>query len=196
MRELPDFLCSWLTVLLLILLCAAVIVFMRKGLRAERRELELWHELALRDDLTGLFNRAAYNRKIAECQGKSRKNCWILLFDVDKLKKVNDTEGHLQGDRVLIGAGKALSETFSVPGCGVYRIGGDEFAVIAENMEQERISELLKDLEESERREGGFHISKGFAVIENGDCKGAFAAADRMLYENKAAKTANLKESG
>ncbi len=101
-------------------------------------EARKWYRMAFRDDLTGLNNRTAYNQKIEDLQkGEGRGSTGIILFDVDNFKMINDTKGHPEGDRVLKYVGSVLSEIFSSTLYTVYRIGGDEFAVIGERVMEE-----------------------------------------------------------
>lgn len=101
----------------------------RIGVRLER--IRLFKERADRDALTTLPNRRAFldmlKIRIAEGQRYS-KNVSLCLMDIDRFKMVNDTYGHLSGDRVLSGLGKLLSARFrTVDARG--RWGGEEFCV-------------------------------------------------------------------
>lgn len=89
---------------------------------------DLQHE-ALHDALTGLFNRAGYNRLIEELD---EENMCLLLIDVDKFKSVNDQYGHDIGDLVLKKAADVLRHQFRSDDL-IFRFGGDEFAVIMRN---------------------------------------------------------------
>jgi two-component system cell cycle response regulator len=89
-------------------------------------------QLAVHDDLTGLFNRREFNRLLAEestrCQRYGR-TLGLLMFDIDRFKAINDTLGHLAGDAVLRHMAQALRERLRTVDRAA-RYGGDEFAVI------------------------------------------------------------------
>lgn len=151
-------------------------------------EANMWHKLAFTDDLTGIYNRTAYNKHIAELKMRlTESRAGIILFDIDNFKAINDTKGHLEGDRVLQTVAGALSDIFSAPGYNVYRIGGDEFAVIGENISENEIIERLIMLRDRFEKKGDIRLSKGYAIIRD-DIKQAFGDADKMLYTDKASK--------
>jgi diguanylate cyclase (GGDEF)-like protein len=84
---------------------------------------------AERDRLTGLFNRASFDRKLAKAMQKvEREPVTIALLDLDGFKDVNDTLGHLVGDRVL----ETIASQLHLRASGVFlaRWGGDEFALL------------------------------------------------------------------
>jgi diguanylate cyclase (GGDEF)-like protein len=96
----------------------------------ERDAQKLEHyRLAFTDTLTGLANRAAFNRAMSALQQDHSGIRGLLLIDLDNLKKVNDTFGHPCGDRLIASAAQSI--TAVVPMEQAFRISGDEFAVIA-----------------------------------------------------------------
>ncbi len=156
-------------------------------------ELEMWHKLAVTDDLTGIYNRAAYSSHIDNLKSKINANNFsfaIILFDIDNFKAINDTYGHLEGDRVLQLCSKMLCNIFSHPDYIVYRIGGDEFAVILQNITENDLIELLMIVREQENKDIGFKLSKGYSFWNNNsDFSDVFKNADEMLYADKASKS-------
>jgi len=84
--------------------------------------------LAYHDQLTGLFNRYAYDEIIAQNMIAPARRFGLLLLDIDNLKQVNDRMGHAVGDALICEVGRRLASVGS--GLNVYRLGGDEFAVI------------------------------------------------------------------
>ncbi|MEO8650582.1 MAG: EAL domain-containing protein [Acidobacteriota bacterium] len=95
---------------------------------------KLQHE-ATHDALTGLPNRLFFMRRLAEALQKSKQNpryqVSILFIDLDRFKYVNDSLGHLSGDRLLIGISQRLRECMRPPDI-VARLGGDEFVILVE----------------------------------------------------------------
>ncbi len=87
---------------------------------------------SLRDGLTGVANRRAFNRKLAEAFERAmneRHNLCLVLADLDHFKSVNDTYGHQAGDSILQAFAKLLVENVK-GGDTVARYGGEEFAII------------------------------------------------------------------
>ena len=127
-------------------------------------ELTKWHKMALTDNLTGIPNRAAYSAYIKTITDESVNcdfTCAVLLFDIDNFKLINDTYGHPAGDKVLQNCASLLRNVFLNPSCSIYRIGGDEFAVIVRDMSEQFIIDRLLEIGERENKIG-FRLSKGY----------------------------------
>lgn len=89
------------------------------------------------DTLTGIPNRALFNRRLAtalEEAAAEGKQVGLILLDVDHFKTVNDTRGHAAGDHLLKTIASRLASTVTAP-CSVARLGGDEFAIILPGLE-------------------------------------------------------------
>jgi diguanylate cyclase (GGDEF)-like protein len=154
------------------------------------QEEKKWHQMAYVDALTGKSNRMAYMAKINELERiRTREmQIGILMFDLDNFKKVNDTLGHNEGDRVLKKTADLLENIFCEENYSLFRIGGDEFAVIAENVLKEQLEEKLGDLNQILTKQDSCNISAGYAMIcpdENNAVEQAFIRADVMMYQNK-----------
>ena len=146
------------------------------------------YDLAFKDDLTDLFNRNAYIRDLGMLEHKGIKLLWFVIFDIDDFKTINDTQGHLFGDGVLISAASRLREVFNEKNYTIYRIGGDEFLVIARGISEEELVSRLLELKNIEIRCADFRFSKGYSKVENADPRyfnDAFDNADKMLYVDK-----------
>lgn len=118
------------------------------NLQEMRRKLNEYKRLAYIDSLTGLFNRRAFDDRMASAFAKYRKlgGCALILADIDHFKRFNDTYGHPLGDKVLTAVGQTLAK-FAGRSVFVARPGGEEFALIAENMsaaEAFRLAELVR----------------------------------------------------
>jgi diguanylate cyclase (GGDEF)-like protein len=97
-------------------------------------ETQLRHS-ADTDSLTGLANRAAFDRKLEAAMARARSSgtsLLLALIDLDGFKAINDTLGHTAGDDVLRSVGRSLRAPW-LNGCFAARIGGDEFAVIVDD---------------------------------------------------------------
>ena len=152
--------------------------------------------LALTDELTGLYNRRGF-MALAERQLKlgrrSGREMLLFVMDVDGLKQINDSFGHSEGDRALKRTAGVLEETFRDSDV-VARLGGDEFAVLAieadghsEATIKTRLFDSLKSIS-SER--SGCIISLSLGVARFDPCGLAsigelMVKADQSMYEQK-----------
>ena len=105
-------------------------------------EVTKWRTLAERDTLTGCLRREAFSALIEQRRkfGFLAKNMTVAIIDLDHFKKINDTHGHLTGDKVLEYLGQLLNEK-SPEGTLICRMGGEEFVALlpgnlADNMEK------------------------------------------------------------
>ena len=163
-----------------------------------RQEQELEKRLAQAqtqaniDALTGVKNKHAYlmaeaqiDRQIAEHR---QAPFALVVLDVNDLKKVNDTKGHQAGDQHISSACMIICDIFKHS--PVFRIGGDEFTVIAQGKDYARIDKLLDEMRDHNAeaaRTGGIVIACGMAKFDNDACVAAVLnRADHRMYENKA----------
>ena len=106
------------------------------------------HELARKDDLTGLFNDRWFNLRLTEAVAEARHNgkTTVLIFmDLDQFKVVNDCHGHLAGSQVLREVGFLLKRIVQAEKSTVARYGGDEFVMI---LPDTKLEEALRIAEE------------------------------------------------
>lgn len=104
-------------------------------------------EIALRDNLTGMFNRRAWDVKLHaawEKAKKLKKNLSVLMADVDCFKQYNDTYGHLAGDHVLKLVADVMGGCFSSHNDFVARYGGEEFCAVFFGSTQSRSMRLAE----------------------------------------------------
>lgn len=142
------------------------------------------------DPLTGLMNRAAYDA-ISGLLKNMPEPLGLALVDVDRFKGINDTYGHIVGDKTLCRVAGLLRGAFRADDFCI-RMGGDEFAVIFRNMAPdmevivcEKIAAINSALQEPADGLPPTSLSVGVAFSEHGFSDDLYAHADTALYEVK-----------
>ena len=161
----------------------------------DRATSELAHQ-ARHDPLTGLLNHQALTRELElELERAKRYGHGIALvfFDVDRFKEINDTRGHPEGDRVLRCVAELLGGSLRASDLAG-RMGGDEFAAVLVQSDEEAAGVFLQRLHDGldeQSGEGrlpvGFSISPGVAHYpsDGATAEELFRVADARLYEHK-----------
>ncbi|HVT34937.1 MAG TPA: GGDEF domain-containing protein, partial [Nevskiaceae bacterium] len=149
-------------------------------------------EEGMTDALTGLLNRRGWEKHLRleeeRCKRHGHNGC-IVMIDLDDLKKVNDTQGHSQGDELIKRAGQALLSG-ARRGDVLARLGGDEFAYLAIGCQPEHAGVVVRRLAEA-LMNAKVGASLGYALRDiNVNLQGAFDEADRSMYANKRARKA------
>ena len=153
-----------------------------------------WHKIAYEDALTGLKNRMAYVENINNLERnlpKDSRVC-VIMIDIDNFKNTNDTMGHKAGDELLKNVATALQKIFFDVGCVIYRVGGDEFVVIALEVAPEYLKPIVDNINQTkEITELGCSVSIGCSdvnLLENNAFECAFTRADEKMYIQKTKK--------
>lgn len=159
------------------------------------RALDLANELARRDGLTGVKNKSAYKELESKLQERLDSGIHyfpfgILMCDINDLKMINDTYGHVAGDEAIKKASKLICTVFAHS--PVFRVGGDEFVVFLNGDDYQSRHSLLESIRTEVKktlRENGFPIiATGLAVYDPEKDKkvtDVFNRADTLMYENK-----------
>lgn len=153
------------------------------------------NKLSMMDVLTSLYNKRYWEEAAQEefrAFQEDGNDRVIMVIDCDNFKKINDTYGHLAGDKILKHIGYILSDIHDVSAIAA-RLGGDEFAVLMEaNVEQatkiaSQIKTKIASSCEFHELERGCSVSFGLACFESGDesFTNAFDRADKNLYKQK-----------
>lgn len=150
------------------------------------------------DQLTNLPNRYRFEQYFYE-SGKSGYSLAFLVFDVNRLKEINDKRGHLAGDELIRNAAECIGECFGVPGeSNCFRIGGDEFAAIVKRVTRAEMDRRLSWFNERQK-EMNISVAVGLAFAEEiGDTnfRDLFLTADRNMYSDKMRAHSEKRDSG
>ncbi len=151
-----------------------------------RNSLLEGQDALLHDPLTGIMNRRAFEQDRARLEQEGRPY-WLVLFDVDSFKRVNDSWGHGVGDAVLFRVATIMARTLGET--QVYRIGGDEFAALLPWTQGEvegRLTHLLARVRALQWREfeASITLSAGGARYPD-DAAALLERADECLYQSK-----------
>jgi diguanylate cyclase (GGDEF)-like protein/PAS domain S-box-containing protein len=162
-----------------------------------RRSATRLLELAERDELTGLYNRRRFHEELGRMLAEAARRgseLGLLAFDLDGFKPINDSFGHQAGDEVLARLAAELGRTVRRNET-LFRIGGDEFALLVPDSGADGLCELAHRLVVTvaalrfrfEGREIGVTASVGIARFpaNAADGEALVAAADEALYGSK-----------
>ncbi len=165
---------------------------------AKQREMEFRAalgtaiDMANKDALTKVKNKHAYTQAVKELDEKAAcgdTEFAVVVMDINGLKHVNDTQGHHAGDEYIKASCHIICTVFKHS--PVFRIGGDEFAVLLTGEDYENREDLLeyfKDIVMSNKKKGLASLASGMATYDSGLDSGVeavFERADKAMYENK-----------
>lgn len=160
-----------------------------------QKQLHVANEKAYRDELTGVKNKAAYKELEAVLDDRIREEIAgdfsVVVCDVNGLKLINDRQGHIEGDAYIKSACMLICHIWTHS--PVFRIGGDEFAVVLQgedHVQRDALLETLKSRVLENQRIGGVVVAAGMADYEPGrdtSVASVFERADSRMYENKSA---------
>ena len=144
--------------------------------------LSLYVLTAKEDTLTHLLNRQCY---YSDSETQKDSITAVVSVDMNDLKKINDTQGHDAGDKALKTVAECLAPYSNRSrDKKVYRIGGDEFAILYTNKKED---DVIKDIElmRSELSKTKYVCAFGYEMVKDKDIHGAMKLADREMYSNK-----------
>jgi diguanylate cyclase (GGDEF)-like protein len=184
---------------LLLVVIAGIVTVLREGLEQRQRELE---ELALRDPLTGVGNYRLLSERLDYDVARHRRSggsLTVLLLDLDGFKEINDTFGHLVGDRVLVEVARALSSGIRAQDT-LARQGGDEFSILAPDTSNEQAARLAERVRDTLAAvaNGSLTTSVGWATYPThaNDPSGLLTHADADLRRAKRELGVDQRERG
>ena len=147
------------------------------------------------DELTGIYNRRAFNRNVSRLFN-SKKLMFLMLMDANDFKMINDKYGHLEGDKALVAIANILKNAISNTDKDYFlaRYGGDEFIIVGEIKSQDDVDELMLQIEEEEKRynketknKHEIKLSIGYSLRNNEhtSVESLIEAADNKMYARK-----------
>ncbi|MBN2898820.1 MAG: diguanylate cyclase [Clostridia bacterium] len=164
-------------------------------LKEEERQRDY---LSTHDDLTGLFNRAYFNRKLIEYKQMGTYPIAVIIVDVNGLKLINDAFGPVVGDQLLKDTAQIIKNT-----CGedtlIARYGGDEYVVLVTHTSREHIRGMVRDLKGACRRlkiqDVETSVSVGWSINMTAeiDFETLLREAEDDLYKHKVMESASVK---
>lgn len=190
----------WIAVIILIVSIFSLIQFLLiQKLRAERKINEQQQKLisvtriAYRDPLTGVKSKNAYDEACQQMDerisGAEEPAFAAVLFDINNLKLVNDTQGHNAGDTYIRKATHIICQYFSHS--PVFRIGGDEFVAILERVDYERREEIFREFDlmmKHHAEKGDMAVAFGYSCFDpktDKNIKAVIKRADSNMYKHK-----------
>ncbi|MDD6844821.1 MAG: diguanylate cyclase [Clostridia bacterium] len=160
--------------------------------RKASKEILEKRKVSITDDMTGLLNHRAYEEDCMKIiENNSLSEITVIMMDVNGLKTVNDSYGHMAGDELIIGAAKCIQTSMGEYG-KVYRVGGDEFVALLECNESQ-LQDMVQTFEHiTDNWKGTYQcelsMSKGIVVCKEHpelSLEEVKELADKLMYEDK-----------
>lgn len=155
--------------------------FIKTAMEREKEKTKL-KNLSYVDSLTYAQNRNHFNEYLEQNRNKELHSLGVIYLDLNGLKEINDKMGHIAGDTLIISASYALQEIFLD---NSYRVGGDEFVVIEQDVSEllffDQYAKLLKRMKELE-----ISVATGYVWKETcSNLSETLQEADQKMYEDK-----------
>jgi diguanylate cyclase (GGDEF)-like protein/PAS domain S-box-containing protein len=172
-------------------------IFQIEDITERKRAEAAIQALSVVDELTGLYNRRgflAFSEQHLSSIQRTNKSLMVVYADLDGLKQINDSFGHMEGDRALTKTAELLTETFRSSDV-VGRLGGDEFTVFAAvepdggvESALDRLNRKFAAFNAARTTPYNLSISVGLAIMNPNEAETVeqlMARADQAMYENK-----------
>lgn len=142
------------------------VIAQQVGMAMENADLyQAMHELAVKDNLTGTYNKLYFHERLQEELINAKNECYelsVAMFDIDHFKKFNDTYGHLFGDKVLKTVAEVMNQSIRSKDV-IARFGGEEFIILFPHTSLTKankiVERLRKKIERTNIRDGSICVS-------------------------------------
>lgn len=169
-----------------------------RDITTEKRLEEKLTYLSYTDSLTKLYNRSYFDEKIEELLRCEKYPIGIICGDVNGLKIVNDTLGHIEGDKLLKVISEILLKVVNDKGF-VFRWGGDEFITVLLNACDADCINFINQVKElcDKNKSESFKISiaQGYSIIKDNDIDYALRESENKAYKEKISSSKSMRES-
>jgi diguanylate cyclase (GGDEF)-like protein/PAS domain S-box-containing protein len=148
----------------------------------QRKELQTQLlELSIRDPLTGCYNRRYLNTVTRQCEAEPKGEWGCIYLDIDHFKQYNDTNGHAEGDAVLVKMARFLMRHVRAEEA-VVRVGGDEFLVVLCDSDEDQTEHVVARLQAAAATSAPVPFSMGWAARRNAETfEATMVRADHRL---------------
>lgn len=194
--------------LIVIVIIQQRLIVAQKKAKESQRMVETLHKQVFVDALTQVQNKGGFDECVRQLQERIDRGevpeTAVGVFDCDNLKLVNDQYGHEKGNAYLLASCQVICRIFKHS--PVFRIGGDEFAVVLSGEDYERREELLRRFQAEQSAISAsaqnaweqVGVSVGAAVFDprlDRSMKDLIQRADRLMYENKRSRKKTQQKS-
>lgn len=160
-------------------------------------QMRYYQKMANTDLMTQLDSRTAFEERVRQSP-ILKGPCACIVVDINNLKQANDTMGHSAGDELICTAAECILSVFDSLGC-CYRMGGDEFAVLLQNITEHQVNRALSELERcisqtNLTRSFPLSLAVGHAMGKDASIEQMFRDADANMYRNKSQMKCNALE--
>ena len=170
------------------MVCAAFSIVcsnVSKIIKINVKRVEAMKNLAEKDGMTGLYNKSKY-MDLVKNDYCNEDRVSVIFWDINYLKKVNDTVGHEAGDRLILAVADGIKSICNESDLG-FRIGGDEFVMIMRNADEKDLVKKVQAWEQyvSKYFQEEVSVAVGYAYGRGQDVEKIIREADKLMYENK-----------
>lgn len=140
--------------------------------------------LSYHDSLTGVYNRTKFNEYSSNFDPNNIKSLGVIFTDINGLKQINDTYGHQYGDAIIVSMTSLIKDIFESH--KIFRLSGDEFIIICENVTKDNFIASIKQLKSSILNNGVTDMSIGHVWSRSEiNLFKMICDADEFMYLNK-----------